>query len=491
MKVEVPPDACSPASQTDALRAAGRSEPAGRASRGSIVLTLQARVLSQERFSDAASAVATELAQLLGCERVSVGFHGQGRLKVAAMSGPSDLRTRQNLVRAIAAAMDECLDQRAPVIHPLPRGSSAAVSVAHAELAAVNGQLAICSVPITTRSRALGAIVFERRGGFDARALEVAKDAALFVGPILELKHRLNAPVGGRLVEAVAPRGRRLGGLGSLGGLTTGRVVAAVAAAAALALLAWPTTYRVVAEARVEGAVQRVVAAPTDGFLQAVHVRPGDGVRSGQPLLALEDRELGLERDKWAAEVAQFDKQYREALSRDDAAQIVIARSKLEQSQAQHELALGQLERAQLKASIDGVVISGDLSQSIGMPVKRGQELMTLAPDRRFRVVAEVDEQDVAALRDGQRAQVMFAALAERPLPFVVTRVSPVASTLGGRNVFEVEGRVDDRDAAGHGALRHGARGVARIDVDQRRQGEIWWLRLRDWGRRLAWRFLG
>ena len=69
--------------------------------------------------------------------------------------------------------------------------------------------------------------------------------------------------------------------------------------------------------------------------------------------------------------------------------------------------------------------------------------------------------------------------------------VSPVATTLDGRNVFEVEGRVDDAAAAGHGALRHGLRGVARIDVDQRSQGAIWWQRLSAWVQRTAWRLLG
>lgn len=453
-----------------------------------MVLALQARALGHERFAAAAGAVATELSLLLACERVSIGFHGQGRVRVAAMSGHADVRTRQNLVRAIAAAMDECLDQRGTVIHPLPRGSSAAVAVAHAELARVNGQAAICTVPIVGRDRALGAIVFERREGFDVHALEMAKDAALFVGPILELKHRLDAPVGGRIVEAVAPRGRRLAGTTWL---TTGRLAGALAVLVAAVVLAWPSTFRVVAAARVEGAVQRVMAAPTDGFVRAVAVRPGDTVRAGQVLVTLEDQELALERDKWSAEIAQLDKQYREALSKDDAAQIVIARSKLEQAQTQLDLALRQLDRAQLKAPIDGVVINGDLSQAIGTPVKRGQELMTLAPDRRFRVVAEVDEQDVAALRDGQPAQVMFATFTDGALPFSVTRISPVATTIDGRNVFEVEGRVDDAAAARLGGLRHGLRGVARIDIDERSQGAIWWQRLSGWVQRTAWRLLG
>ena len=73
--------------------------------------------------------------------------------------------------------------------------------------------------------------------------------------------------------------------------------------------------------------------------------RPGDPVRSDQLVIALEDQDLKLEREKWSAEAAQLDKQYRDALTKDDAAQIVMARSKLEQAQVQFELASRQLER--------------------------------------------------------------------------------------------------------------------------------------------------
>jgi len=456
---------------------------AARPSRSAVVLGLQARALGQERFQASATAVVTELARMLRCERVSIGFQHHGRCRVGAMSNGADIRREQNMVRAIAAAMDEAVDQHSIIIHPLPRDSSPSVSLAHAELSKANGRLSICSVPIVSRGRAYGALVLEREEGFDAQAVETAKDVAGFVGPVLELKHRLDQPVGGRIVEAVAPSGRRAG-------TTRFGVGAAVTAATLLgaAILAfWPTTLRVVAPARVEGAGQRVIAAPVDGFVQAASLRPGETVKAGQVLVTLEDHDLALERAKWTAEASQLEKQYRDALTKDDAAPIVIARSKLEQAQAQLDLVARQIERAQLKAPFDGVLISGDLSQSVGMPVKRGQELMTVAPDKSFRVVAEVDEQDIAQLRQGQRAQVMFATLVERPLTMTVTRVAPVATPMEGRNVFEVEGRVDGADQA----LRHGLRGVVRIDIEASRFGAVWWQRAGQWLQRTSWRVLG
>ncbi len=452
-------------------------------SRSAVVLTLQARALAHEHFRSAATAVVTELALRLGCERVCIGFYRQGRLRIGAMSGTADIRAQQNLVRAIAAAMEEALDQASLIVHPMLPGSALSVTLAHAELAHLNGDLTICSVPIVGRHRAYGALLFERREGFDARTIEAAKDAALFVGPVLELKHRIDQPLSGRIVDAVSPHqgGSALFRLGTwqLGG-------AAFALALGVAAL-WPTTFRIVAPARVEGEGQRIISAPVDGFVQSVALRPGETVQAGDVLLTLDDRDLALERDKAAAEISQLDKLYGEALSKDDAAQIVIARSKLEQAQAQFGLVLGQLERAQLKAPFDGVLLSGDLTQSIGMPVKRGQELMTVAPDRSFRVVAEVDEQDIAALREGQRAQVLFGAFARDSLVMRVTRIAPVATTLDGRNVFEVDGRLQ----GSADALRPGLRGVVRIDIEERSLGWVWWHRASQWLRRSAWRVLG
>lgn len=451
-------------------------------SRSGTVLALQARALAHEHFRTAAGAVMTELAARMGCERVSIGLYRQGRLVIGAISNTTDVRAQQNTVRAICKAMEESLDQAAVVLYPLPVGATPTLTLAHAELAKLNGQTAICTVPIVGRGQKYGALLFERRDGFDARCIEMAKDAATFVGPVLELKHRVDQPLGDRIVDAVSPgRGRSRWRFGAW------QVGAIVAVAALIGVAVWPSPFRVVAPARVEGEGQRIVAAPVDGFIQSAPLRPGASVSAGQVLVTLDDHDLVLEREKANAEIAQLDKVYREALSKDDAAQIVIARSKVEQVQAQLGLVQSQLERLRLTAPFAGVVLSGDLTQSVGQPVKRGQELMTIAPDRSFRVVAEVDEQDIGELRVGQRAQVLFAASAQDSVDFTVTRIAPVATTIDGRNVFEVDGRI----VGSTDALRPGLRGVARIDVESSTLGWIWWHRASQWAQRTWWRVLG
>ncbi len=452
-------------------------------SRRKAALVLLARGLRHERFLPAAQAVLTDLCATLGCERSSLGLHLHGRLQVVATSSGVDPTDRRNPVDGIAAAMQEAVDQRTSIIYPLPSFNAATLTAAHAELARATGGLSILSVPIIDAERCVGVLLFERVGGFTDNALKIAQDAALFVGPVLDMKHRLESPVGGRLVEALAPRGVRLGDRT----LSPWRYGLAALALLSLLVALWPVTLRVVAPARVEGIDQRILAAPVDGFIAQVAARPGEPVRQGQVIASLEDRDLLLRRDRLAAQIAQHDKQYREALAGDDAGDIVQARAVLDQSRTEHTLVESEIERTRLRSPFDGTLVDGDLSAQIGAPVTRGQTLLTVSPVQGYKVVAEVDDQDVTLLQVGQAAQVLFAGLGQAPVAFDVQRISPVAAALDQRNVFEVEGRVGAMQEA---ALRPGLRGIARIDIDRRLQVQVWWLRLGNWLRRTIWQVI-
>jgi Barrel-sandwich domain of CusB or HlyD membrane-fusion len=457
----------------------------------SSLLVMQSRALSHGDFKAAAVSAVNDLALLLQCERVSLGLCARERVRVEAISGVRDLRAEQAAVQALAQAMEEAVDQRSALVFPGAETTlSTGVTLLHAHLSQLGGGVSICTVPVVDNAfenagegpRTTAVLLFERQAPFDAQAQQTAQDAATFLGPVLVLAQRAEASLQQRVKRQISTRSK-----------LSPWQVGVLAAALLLAVVAiWPTTYRVVAQARAEGAVQRVIAAPADGFVRTVAVRPGEAVRADDVLIQLEDQDLKLEREKWQSEIAQLDKQYREAMSKDDAAQIVVAGSKLEQARSQLALAQVQLARSALKAPFDGVLISGDLTQSIGMPVKRGQELMTVATDRSFRIVAEVDEQDIGALAVGQTANVLFATLSDA-VPFTVTRIAPVANAIEGRNVFEVEGRRSDSTASEMKAdsLRPGLRGVAKIDIASSHLGVVWWHRASNWLRALMWRISG
>ena len=89
------------------------------------------------------------------------------------------------------------------------------------------------------------------------------------------------------------------------------------------------------APARLEGAVQRVMVAPADGYLKHAHVRPGDRVKEGQLVAELADEDLKLEERKAQSEVSQLENSYGTALVKQDRAEVAILVAKLEEARAQ------------------------------------------------------------------------------------------------------------------------------------------------------------
>ncbi len=145
-----------------------------------------------------------------------------------------------------------------------------------------------------------------------------------------------------------------------------------------------------------------------------------------------------------------------------------------------------QLSRASLTAPFDGIVTEGDLSQSLGAPVRKGHVLMTVAPRDRYRLIVEVDERDIDLVRQGQEGTLAPTARPGDRWAFSVSRVTPVARALDERNVFEAEGRFGESSVQG---LRPGMKGVAKIAVGYRPLAWIMLRRAVGWLRLSLWRW--
>lgn len=442
-----------------------------------LLLGLQATLLSHARLEDAASAFAVELAEALGCERVAIGLADAGTTRLLALSHAHTPDPRSAAVAMLEAAMNEAADQGATLIHPPPAGALPLVTLAHQRLVAGSG--AAGSIPLVCAGRIAGAITLERAATpFAAREIALCEDAAAFAGPLLELKRAADRSWWRRLGHALKTHAAMLSAPGH-GGT---RLAAAAVVAALLAALLLPIDYRVSAPARIEGAVQRVIAAPADGFLQRANVRAGDSVRAGQVLAELAGEDLQLEQRRRLSELRQHENAYKGALARSDRGQMVIHQARAGEAQAMLELIEGQLERAQIVAPFDGVVIKGDLSQNLGAPVQRGEVLLTISPADSFRLIVEVDEADIGAIRPGQGGRLVLAASPDHSLALKVLRVIPMAASGEARNYFEVEAALDVRGQA----VRPGLRGVAKIDAGT--HSLLWILthRALDW-LRLTW----
>jgi len=439
--------------------------------------------LEPQRFTAAATSAATELSRALACSRVSIGFVKGKRARVRALSHSARFAGNASLIRTIESAMDEALDQRAVITTPGAADEVPRILRAHEALATIAGSGSVCTVPFGDEHAMYGAITVERDGGggFDRPSVELCEAVAALIGPILNTKRLEDRWLAVKALDSARALLGRLFGPRHLKLKLTALVLVGLAAFLATAT----GMHRVSAPAAVESTLQRVVAAPRDGFLATAEVRAGDVVREGQLMARLDTEELDLERMKLVSEREQVLKEHRDAFATGARAQARILDARVRQVAARLDLLDAQRERSRLLAPFDGVVVSGDLEQTLGGAVERGQALFQVAPLNAQRVVIEVDERDVSSVREGQPATLRLTSIASEALELAVERVMPLSTPEQGRNFFRVEARLAQQDDG----LRPGMQGIAKIDVEERKLAWIWTHELTQWLRMRLWRW--
>ncbi|HUF19217.1 MAG TPA: HlyD family efflux transporter periplasmic adaptor subunit, partial [Burkholderiales bacterium] len=450
-----------------------------------LILQFVSVFLDQPRFKDAATALVTEVATQLGCDRVSLGIKRAKGVRIQAVSHATQFDRHSNLLRAAEGAMLEALDQNEPIVYPPDRDGRLAVTFAHAELAQLSGAGGVASLPLVNNERQVGALTLERAPGlrFDAPTIELLEGLASMLGPLVDLQRVQQRSLPSHAADSTKGLVTKL-----FGPRHGGFKLATLLFAGIVAFLALATgDYRISADTRVEGQVQRAVTAPFSSYVREAHHRAGDIVREGDLLARLDDRDLRLERVRLAAQREQLGKQYREAMAERNRAQVSIISSQIDQADAQIAMLEEQLSRVDIGAPFDGVIVSGDLTQSLGAPLERGQVLYEVAPLDSYRVVLHVDERDIADVQVGQRGELVLSAMPGSGFPFQVEKITPVNTAKEGQNFFRVEAVLG---AAGAQRLRPGMEGVGKIYVEERRLIWIWTRQMVNWFKLKAWAWL-
>ena len=445
-----------------------------------LAVELAAVVLEAEHFQEAATAVATQLAIRLGCERVSLGVRERRHSKVVALSHSAQVEKTSNLARAVAAAMDEAIDQQGEIVYPQPGERQPKIDRAHAELAAMGGARHICTVPLFPAGETFGAIVLDRSDrAFSVEHVRSIARIAAFLGPVLATRYREDRWIGWKLGQSLHTQLGRL-----FGPRYPGRKLAALGTVALIAYLSLATgEWRVQAGATLEGSVERATVAPIAGYITESDVRAGDLVKEGELLFRIDDRDLRLEYLKWSSQKEQVQRKLRDALAKHERSEVNVLRAQLDQAEAQLTLVGEQIARTRVTAPFDGVVVSGDLSDQLGAPVERGQVLFEIAPLDSYRVALQVDETEISAITPGQSGKLVLASMPQQALPLHIDSITPVSVAEGGRNTFRVEASLLETPAF----LRPGMQGKARIDIGERKLVWVWTHGLLNWARLWLW----
>jgi len=437
--------------------------------------------LAKHRSVEAvAFAVVNGLAQCCACERVSLGVVSSESIEVVAVSGQSSIDKRREVIQQLNAAMAESVTYQQSLIYP--KVSDEQQLAEHARLF-VQNQRPMLTLRLPNAGTDKLIVLLERSRGNRFKQEDIVAFESMFatVAPMVSLLEEARVTPVQRLVRywqqlQLALRERRI---------AKGKLFC-VAAVVALVLAAWvPIPHRVTARAAIEAADRQVLVAPQSGYVKSAHARAGEHVEAGQLLATLDDRELSLEADKWRSEHLKNQQEYAAALATHERTELSRLRADAVRISAELALIEQQLSRSELRAPFDGVLLSGDLSQSLGAPVQAGDVLFEVASADRYRLVLDVDERDVGFVAVGQAAELRMAALPDQLWQAELEDVLPVAVVEQGSSVFRLPARVQSEATS----LRPGMQGIGKIRVGSRSMLWVYTHSLLDRLRLFGWKW--
>ncbi|MEL6497005.1 MAG: HlyD family efflux transporter periplasmic adaptor subunit [Planctomycetota bacterium] len=492
----------------------------GRTRSASAALDLATRLIAtingSTSFKGAALQFVNDLSRHLKADRVALGWRG-GRagvvtgsddsvvsdrdsspVRVVALSDTENVDRRMAMVRKIAAAMDECVDQEQPVVYPVPepapgRGAdevlSRAVTRAHRELAASDANLKLASLPVRDGGETLGVVTIESASPgqtIELGTVELLQATLDLVGPVLRLRRSDDRTIpqrGGDLLRetaawAVGPKHT----LWKLAG------VAVIVVMLASVLVSVP--YRIEASVSLRPIEKRVIAVPFDGTVREVmpSAKAGERVSQGDVLAVLDTSELELNAIEARGSVRQAEARANEAIRRGEGAERQQAEAQAEQARARLDLFEKRIRDAVIRAPMDGTIIAGDLSDRVGALLGQGEALFEIAPLDSMRVIAKVDDRDIGLVNETVRGGGMLGSVAtraypDRRFPLTVERVVPLAMAGEGRNTYDVYATLEESAPW----MRPGMEGLAKLEVGDRRLIWIATRRISDTLRMWLW----
>lgn len=460
------------------------------------VLQLVSAVSIATGFQAAANNFCNELALRTGSTRVSLGWLKGLNIKIKALSHTEQFDKKQELITQLEAVMEECADQEEPVFFD-PEGTQTTQNVvrAAAGFGKTNANSGVMSLPLRKKGEIVGVVTLEfdsaaKLGPQAAQGLAVAVD---LLAPQLADRYDndrwLITKTGISIREAskvvIGPKHM------------LAKLICTLILATLLFTIFYEPMYHVSAPFQFGAIEKRSIVAPFEGYIKEVKVKPGTEsafVKQGDVLLVMDTKDLKL---KLAISRASANAKLAEAeRNRADPGKIAdykIAMADRETYLKEAAYYEDQIDRATVRAPIDGEVIKGDLKDKLGAQIRPTDVLFEIAQRESLHAELSVDERDVQLLKVGRKGNLATTSLPTEKFPFVVERIVPMGEAREGQNTFRVYAKMDrsssdwPKDAASAGGWLPGMEGEARIEDRPRSVIWMWTHRFIEFVRLKLW----
>ncbi len=411
-------------------------------------------------------------------EQVAVGVVEEHRVRVALVNGELDLRASNPGVRVLRDAMTECLDLGEPI--RLGGSKPSEEFRLHAAWLRHRGCGTVATVPLEVEGSTVAVVAVasaEADGLRDQLLAAIAQEISVYAS-LLPVSRLATRSLRRHAMDSVDATFARLGSRLQRTALGLALVVATL-----LWLIFGTMTYRVTVPGTVAPAGVRVVSAPRDGILAELYVRPGDQVHSGQLLAELDSHDDQLALAELEAEAASLQAQVDQALGEHDSGALKVLEAQRRGVLARMQIVARRIEQARVRATGDGIVVSGELREKLGARLAMGDALFEIARFDGARIELRVPERVVIDARRASAASFVAAAAPDVVHDLEGLRLAPASSVHDGKNVFLGEAEAS-RSLAD---LPPGLEGFAILEVGPRAAGWVLGHRLLDWLRLNFW----
>lgn len=241
--------------------------------------------------------------------------------------------------------------------------------------------------------------------------------------------------------------------------------IAFVVAAALLAAGFIPVPRTVLAPAQIVAKEPAVVAAPLDGAIERIVVKPNQTVSPDQPLIEYDQTGMRANRDVAAQALAVAEAELLRArqtavLDRNAAGRVEGLAGEVELRRAELAYADDQLSRTTVRATHSGIAIVDDPREWTGRPVGIGERIMEIADPERIELRIELPVGTAMDVAPGQEVRMFLDIDPLQPLDGTLRQVGYEAVPRPGGDLayrliadMEIDGKVP----------RIGLRGTAKI----------------------------
>lgn len=230
-------------------------------------------------------------------------------------------------------------------------------------------------------------------------------------------------------------------------------------AALVLLLVQWPM--RIGATATVVPAERRAVSAEVEGVIKRILVREGDRVEAGAVLAELQSGDDRVRLERALASLAQARSQLAEAEGRRDLGAATQARLEMQMHEAEVALYRERVEKASLRSSIAGIVVTPKVEEKVGQLLEPGDTFCELVNNEKMAAELNVPEAQVDLVQPGSRVALKLNTFPTHTFEGAVERVGAQTISAEAQQFFVVRAVFSNPE----GRARAGMAGQGKISA--------------------------